>query len=112
MEAKTLDEIVVKNNIVGSMLVKLDVQGHELNVLKGASCALKMAEVVIVEVSLIPLHESAPSPFQVINFFNDHGYRLFDMFGNNRRPCNKDLWQVDWVFVKKESNLGSPKFGW
>lgn len=83
-----------------------------MNVLRRAIEVLKITEVVILEISLIPLHALAPEPSEIINFFKKEGFRLYDIFGFNRRSCNKDLWQVDWVFVKNDSILGAPKLGW
>ena len=109
---KLLDDIFFDNSMKGPVLIKIDVQGHEMNVLRGAIHVLKITEVVILEISLIPLHVLAPEPSEIINFFKKEGFRLYDIFGFNRRPCNKDLWQVDWVFVKNDSILGEPKLGW
>lgn len=109
---KLLDDIFSRYYLKGPVLIKIDVQGHELNVLKGAIEILKVTEVVILEISLIKLGGLAPSPNDIMHFFHFHGFRLFDIFGFNRRPCNHDLWQVDWVFVKEESKLGSVHLGW
>lgn len=42
------------------VLIKIDVQGHEMNVLREAIHVLKITEVVILEILLIPLHVLAP----------------------------------------------------
>ena len=83
-----------------------------MNVLRVAIHVLKITEVVILEMSLILLHVLAPEPSEIINFFKNKGFRLYDICGFKRRPCNKDLWQVDWVFVKNDSILSAPKLGW
>lgn len=109
---KLLDGVCKERQVKGPFLLKIDVQGYELHVLRGAIQVLKETQVVILEVSLIPLHNFAPTPSDIILFFKDQGFRLFDVYGFNRRPCNKDLWQVDWVFVRNESVFGSPSLGW
>ena len=109
---KLLNDIFSRYYLKGPVLIKIDVQGHELNILKGAIDILKVTEVVILEISLIKLGGLAPSPNDIMHFFHFYGFRLFDILGFNRRPCNHDLWQVDWVFVKEESKLGSVHLGW
>ena len=112
IKTKLLDNIFFDNSMKGPVLIKIDVQGHEMNVLRGAIEVLKITEVVILEISLIPLDVLAPEPSEIINFLKKKGFRLYDIFGFDRRPCNKDFWQVDWVFVKNDSILGAPKLGW
>ena len=50
----TLDQIVErhKDRIKGRVIIKIDVQGHEASVLRGAACLLKRVEAVHVEVAL------------------------------------------------------------
>ena len=52
-------------------LLKLDVQGYELEVLKGADGLLSAAEVVLLEASLIPVNKGCPLIADVIRFMDE-----------------------------------------
>jgi FkbM family methyltransferase len=49
----TLDEVVGASTLQGPVLLKVDVQGYELEVLRGGARTLALAEVVLLEVSLL-----------------------------------------------------------
>lgn len=78
--------------------LKLDVQGHELAVLRRAGPLLGRVPVILLEMSVIRI---GPVPIfsEVIAFMADHDYRLYDLCGFNERPLDRALWQVDGLFV-------------
>lgn len=105
----TLDSLMLsKPYLKDPLFLKLDVQGAELEVLKGATETLKRAEFVQLEVALLPYNEGAPSSAEVVNFMDERGFAMFDIAGFVRHG-NKDLVQVDILFAQKESKL-RPKF--
>lgn len=85
-------------------LLKLDVQGYELEVLKGATRCLRTCEVVLLEASLIPTNRGCPLIAEVIAFMDSSGFYLTDFCSQIRR---KDcaLWQTDLLFLNKASKL-------
>src|SRR5579862_62187 len=52
VDMMTLDELVAREEFPQPALIKLDVQGYELEVLRGGSQALAGAEVILMEVNL------------------------------------------------------------
>ena len=93
-------------------LVKIDVQGAELNVLRGMAEGdiLAQIEVIVVETSLIAtLKGEAPEFAAVCGFLNQQGFVLFDIVGIMRRPLDDALAQVDAVFVPGHSRLRRDK---
>lgn len=105
----TLDEVVAEKSFTNADFLKLDVQGYELEVLKGASKTLQSVEVVLMEVSLIEINKGAPLIKDVINFMDTHFFVCYDICSMIRRPLDKALWQTDLIFVKKDSALVSSK---
>lgn len=85
-------------------LIKLDVQGYELEVLKGSKQATADCEVVILEASIVDYNEGAPEIDQVIDFMRDIGFRLVDICDQARHP-NGTLLQVDLLFIRRDSRL-------
>ena len=84
--------------------IKLDVQGYEIEVLKGSKSALAAAEFVLVEMTLMPLsHE--PIILEVMNYMDSVGFQLYDIPALMRKPYDKALYQIDGLFVKKDSNF-------
>jgi len=74
----------------GGCLLKVDTDGHELNVLKGAVRLLPRCSIVIVEATASALPE-------ISGFMQAQGFVIYDMV----EPCYYDesLWQVDLIFI-------------
>ena len=84
--------------------IKLDVQGYELEVLRGAARAVEHAQCVLTEVSLVPTNRGAPLAAEVIRFMDCAGFRLLDFCSQIRRKDGV-LWQTDLLFVRNGSPL-------
>jgi FkbM family methyltransferase len=106
---KTIDEIVRSRSIAAPDLLKLDVQGYELEVLKGAQSALGQLSVILAEINLIDIHKNVPLLDDIVIFMRDRGFVAYDICGLTRRPLDKALWQADFIFVPMESALRSDK---
>lgn len=105
----TIDEVLLKKGVANVDFIKLDVQGFELEVLKGASKTLETAEVVLMEVSLIEINKGAPLINEVMQFMSSRDFQCYDICSMVRRPLDKALWQTDLIFVKNNSQLISSK---
>jgi len=62
-----------------SIWLKIDVQGFELSVLKGAGDFLRKAAAIELELSLVPLYEGQPLMCDLIRFLNENGFSLVAM---------------------------------
>jgi FkbM family methyltransferase len=102
---ETLDSVFVNAGIAGPDFLKLDVQGFELEVLKGAPKALAAAEAVLLEVSTIAQYKGAPLFHEVVAFMNARGYHVYDICTLMRQRVENTLVQVDVIFVKADSSL-------
>jgi len=101
----TLDHEVLQHNLKCPFLVKIDVQGFELEVLEGAVDTLKQAEIVILEVSLFQFYKSSPTFAEVIRYMNEKKFSVYDIFNGAYRPIDDALGQVDILFVKTNGPL-------
>ncbi|HTS48431.1 MAG TPA: FkbM family methyltransferase [Bryobacteraceae bacterium] len=106
----TLDTLAA--DLAGPLLLKLDVQGYELEVLRGGQETLQRPELVLLEVSLLPYNEGAPLFADVVRFMSEAGYALFDICDQARRESDDALFQADILFAKADSKLRAKKPFW
>ena len=72
-------------------MLKLDVQGAELDVLRGAARTLCGIEVIIIELSLLEYNKGAPLIGDVMARLADLGFNLFDMFPGSRAQSSNTM---------------------
>jgi len=101
----TIDSLLEKGEIHIPQLCKLDIQGFELEALKGATKLFDRTEVFILEVSLFDFNVGTPSFYEVVRFMGDRDYMVYDFPGYAYRPLDSALGQVDMCFVKKNGIL-------
>ncbi|MEH1863703.1 MAG: FkbM family methyltransferase [Nostoc sp.] len=107
---KTVDNIVHEyfNNCAPDFL-KLDVQGYELEVLKGAEKSLTQTQVILAEINLLDIHKNVPLLAEVVGWLNERDWVAYDICSLTRRPLDQALWQADFIFVPRNSPLISDK---
>src|SRR2546421_10341059 len=98
----TLDEIISLENIEGNILLKIDVQGFETQVLKGATNTLKNVDVICMEVSFLNYNEGAPLVDEIIPFMKALGFLIYDITGFIRKSNDYALIQSDMIFIKAD----------
>ncbi|MDF5731188.1 MAG: FkbM family methyltransferase [Rhizonema sp. PD38] len=89
--------------------LKLDVQGYELEVLKGAEKSLPQMQAILAEVNLLDIHQNVPLLSEIIAWLDRRGWVAYDICGLTRRPLDRALWQADLLFVPRDSPLRSDK---
>lgn len=102
---KRLADFESLNEVKAPVLAKLDVQGYELEVLKGAGHLLSLMDALYLELSVIPYNEGAPSFIQVVSTLDNMGFALFDFGEMHRKGSDDVLIQIDGLFIRKESAL-------
>lgn len=104
----TVDTLASIHNITNDTLLKVDVDGIEIKVLKGAQKLLKNENVVvIVEASLA---DPNPRFSPLVSQMFKEGYKVFDVI-EPLYKSNWQLWQVDIIFIKDNSPYwGNMKF--
>jgi FkbM family methyltransferase len=103
----TVDELVRDHKAPGPYLLKVDVQGAELDVLAGASNTLEYTDLVILEVSFFRFFLEGPQFHDVVEFMREAGFVVYDIFGLTYRLLDGALAQADVVFVPDKSPLRS-----
>jgi FkbM family methyltransferase len=98
IEVTTLDAELAGVSLVG--ILKIDVQGFELEVLKGGTETLKRTGVIILEMNNHDGYVNAPKYFTIDEYLRNSGFVLFDMF-----PSSKDggrLKEWDSIYVNNK----------
>jgi len=105
---KRLDDVLQEKGISPALL-KFDVQGFELEVLKGAPKAMQEAEVILLEVSFVRYNPSGPLFHEVIAFMKERGFVVYDICPLGRF-AGVTLFQADVFFVKEDSQYRQINF--
>jgi FkbM family methyltransferase len=103
--AITLDEVSKERKLQGPYLIKVDVQGAELDVLAGASQVLKDTEYVVLEVCLMGFFIGGPQLYDIVKFMKERGFVVYDILDYGYRPLDGAMSQVDMAFVKESGQF-------
>jgi len=98
----TLDAALsdVLDSIEPEIILKLDVQGYEDRVLRGAECLIRKVHACILEVSIDPMYTSQAVFKDLVLFMDAHGLVYA---GNLDQSCGEDgrvMW-LDALFVRR-----------
>jgi len=88
-----------------NIILKVDVQGYELEVLEGAGDFLQSIEVIILEVSFFKFLKDCPDFYDVVYYMKRKGFVVYDIIGGINRPLDYALGQKDLVFVKENGRF-------
>ena len=89
----TLDTLIESKNIPYPDLIKMDIQGCELNALKGARHVLRCCSYLILELQEVEYNENAPQKDAVIEYLKTIGFVLFS------EKFSKNPSDADYCFV-------------
>jgi len=92
-------ETVVKNrHFPLPDLIKIDVQGAELDILKGSMSIINCAKFLIVELQHTEYNQGAPLCNQTRDFLIENGWEVYAEKFSNNGP------DADWCFINKNRN--------
>ena len=76
VEQVRLDDVVDG----GIDILKLDLQGYELEALKGAERSLPSTKLILIEVEFVPLYENQPLFGDIDVFLRERGFSLLNLY--------------------------------
>ena len=101
VELNTLDNIAPKLDLNGTVLLKLDVQGFEMETLRGGKNTMKNhIDYVIVEISFKKLYKKQPTFTELNKFFNEQNFELVTLLDFNLGK-DKSYVEADFLYIKK-----------
>lgn len=95
-----LDDWIRAHGLPNPNLIKLDVQGFELEVLKGATNALARSSAVLTEVSFFEIYEGQCLFHEVTRFLSDSGFHLVALGCGGNVPV--PLLQTEALFLSMD----------
>jgi FkbM family methyltransferase len=105
--ATTLDALLsARVSPADRVLLKLDLEGHELEALAGAPALLPSVEVALLECQFFQINDNTLPDFgRMVAFFSDRGFTTFDFATLTGRGRDRRLMLGDIVFVRRTSPL-------
>ena len=88
--------------------LKIDVQGYELEVLRGAGESLRAVVATQLELSLARLYANSPLAHEVDAFVSKLGYRLAGVEPGLAEPDSGRLLQMDGIYVRSDALASLP----
>jgi FkbM family methyltransferase len=101
----TLDSLLADGVIPRPSFMKLDVQGFELEVLKGGQRALAAAQAVLLEVNVYRLSPEMPVVLDVLNYMQANDFVWYDILGLLRRQTDDAMGHMDLLFLRRDHPL-------
>ena len=98
VKVAALDSLLSDGRIVPPDLIKLDVQGYELHVLRGGTRCLQTARWVLAEVSFKRFYAGQPLFHEIAAFLSDHNFHVH-AFGASL-PTGAPASQADVLFKR------------
>jgi FkbM family methyltransferase len=97
-----LDDVLAGRTLPeGPLLLKVDTQGTELAVLRGAPKLLERATHAIIEVSFVELYEGQDDAADITTFLVEHGWGLHAVYDVKYSVLTGEPIQADMLFVRR-----------
>jgi FkbM family methyltransferase len=95
IEIDLLDNVLTQRGEIG--LIKMDVQGYELEVLKGGAQTLRRTHFVLLEMQNHEIYNGAPKYYILDAFLREAGFELFEMIPSIRE--NRQIKEFDALYI-------------
>lgn len=99
---ESLDEVIKEEKAKGAFALKLDTHGFEIPIFEGAAETLAQTDLIIVEVYGFFIAPGSLLFWQICEYLDKKGFRLYDIVDIMRRAKDRAFWQCDAFFIRKE----------
>jgi FkbM family methyltransferase len=98
----SIDDEIAARGLAGPYLLKFDVHGFEMPILRGAKQTLKNTSLLIMECYNFDIAPESLLFHDMCRHLHDLGFRVADMSEPLWRPLDRMLWQMDIFFVRAD----------
>lgn len=99
VELRRLDTVIDGRILARPVLLKIDVQGYELEVLRGATDTLAQVDAILVETAFVPGYEGQPAFGMVDDALSALGWRLIRPL-DFRRETDGRIVEADCLYLR------------
>jgi FkbM family methyltransferase len=96
-----LDTIAETLTMESELLLKIDVQGYEDRVLRGATRTVERAAMLLIEISFETLYEGQASHDEIARFARTHGFEYAGALDQLLCPRTGRILSADGIFLRK-----------
>lgn len=97
-QTKTISNIFLNKTFD---LIKIDVQGSEIDIINGGIDIFKKAKGILMEISLVEYNKNSPAKEFVYKYMDNLGFKPVELIGNINHPITYELIQQDIFFLNK-----------
>ena len=101
VKVSTLDKVFGDVELQHPVLLKLDVQGYELQVLRGGRDLLTRVDYVLLEASFKPMYQGEPIFVEIEKRMREFGFEFLRPVGFLRAPKTGEFLQMDALFQRR-----------
>jgi FkbM family methyltransferase len=99
IRCKTLDSVLGDVEFHGNLLIKMDVQGFELEVIQGGYNVFRLAKVVVLEMSIQELYEEEPGFDDLYCILKSLGFTYHGSLKQSVSKSDESFLQCDGIFI-------------
>jgi len=101
VEVAPLHHFIEKDDLISPVFVKIDVQGYEIEVLKGCNNLIENIDYIYVECSFIELYTGQALANEIIQYLTNYSFKLSGIY-NMFYDKNGIAVQGDFLFIKQQ----------
>jgi FkbM family methyltransferase len=101
-----LTDFLTAEDLRGNSLLKIDVQGYELEVLASAEPLLPFLDTIYVETSFVTFYEGQALADEVISYLQARGFKITGIMNPSFHPVSGAAVQADMLFVNTNRRAG------
>jgi len=102
IKVKRLDTFIEQNNIKKIDLIKIDTQGHDLNVVKSLGNKINIVDTIILECQIKNLYKNSSTKDEIIKYMNSKQFKLLKEESSSEIVAD---FEQNLTFKKSENNM-------
>lgn len=105
VEVASIQEELQQLKLKGPFIIKLDTHGFEVPIIEGCTKLLDQVQLFIIECYGFEIVKDSLLFWQMCNYMDELGFRVFDIVDIMHRSKDGAFWQCDAFFIRKSHTL-------